>query len=284
MRKTLIAAVIAAVFALPTVAVAEEAAPAAAQSAAPASPHTFTANVGVFSDYRFRGISQTFEKPALQGGFDYSHESGFYLGNWNSNVSETAGYPGGNLEMDFYGGFKKAIGDWGYDVGALHYYYPGSNASGGGALGALANPHSAKTTSGTVHNTEIYLAGSWKFVTLKYSHAVTDYFLVPDTKGSSYLDLSASYDLGDGWGINGHVGHTDVRNFSEASYGDYRLGVTKDLKGFVFGATLVGTNAKDACTAGAGIQPYCLAKADGAGIKTLEAGKSTVVLSVSKTL
>ena len=279
MRKTLIAAAVASAFSLPVVAIAADAAPAAA----PASPHTFTANVGVFSDYRFRGISQTFQKAAIQGGFDYSHESGIYLGNWDSNVSETAGYPGGNLEMDFYGGYKQTIGDWGYDIGVLHYYYPGSNASGGGALGALANPHSAKTTSGTVHNTEIYVAGSWKFVTLKYSHAVTDYFLVPDTKGSSYLDLSANYDLGDGWGINGHVGHTKVRNFSEASYSDYKLGVTKDLKGFVFGASLVSTNAKDSCAAGAGIQPYCFAKPDGTGIKTLEAGKSAVVLSVSKT-
>ena len=109
--------------------------------------------------------------------------------------------------------------------------------------------------------------------------------VAPDFTADTTEGTLSFYDyLGDGWGINGHVGHTDVRNFSEASYGDYRLGVTKDLKGFVFGATLVGTNAKDACTAGAGIQPYCLAKADGAGIKTLEAGKSTVVLSVIKTL
>ena len=284
MRKTLLSIAIAGAFSLPVAAIAADAAPAPAPAAEPASPHTFTANVGLFSDYRFRGISQTFGKPAIQGGFDYSHESGFYLGNWNSNVSETAGYPGGNLEMDFYGGFKKSIGDWGYDVGVLQYYYPGSNASGGGAMGALANPgRPTATNSGTVGNTEIYLAGSWKFLSLKYSNAVTDYFSVPNTKGSSYLDLSASYDLGDGWGINGHAGHTSVKNFSEASYSDYKIGVTKDIKGFVFGASLISTNANDSCS-GSGIQPYCFAKPDGTGFKTLEAGKNTLVVSVSKTL
>ena len=80
MRKTLIAASVAAALALPVAGHAQTA-PAAA------SPHTFTGNVGVFSQYIFRGLTQTNRKPALQGGFDYSHSSGFYLGLWGSNVS-----------------------------------------------------------------------------------------------------------------------------------------------------------------------------------------------------
>jgi uncharacterized protein (TIGR02001 family) len=149
-------------------------------------------------------------------------------------------------------------------------------------MAALANPHNTKTTSGTVHNTELYIAGSWKFLSLKYSHAITDYFLTPDTKGSSYLDLSANYDLGDGWGINGHVGRANVKNFSEASYTDYKLGVTKDVGGFVFGASYITTDANGNC-AGTGLQPYCFAKPNGTGFTTLDAGKNTVVLSVSRT-
>src|SRR5688500_17951677 len=79
-------------------------------AAAPAAPEpqpdwTFTGNAGIFSDYRFRGISQTNRKPAFQGGFDVAHASGFYAGNWNSNV-DSAFYNGANLEMDFYGGYK----------------------------------------------------------------------------------------------------------------------------------------------------------------------------------
>ena len=126
----------------------------AQQAATPASP--ITGNMSIVSEYRFRGIDQTAGKPAIQGGVDYSHASGVYLGNWNSNVSQGAGFPGGNIEMDFYGGWKKAFGDFGLDVGAIYYYYPGTDAS---VLGA-ANPHSSQTNSGNVHNTEVYVGGS----------------------------------------------------------------------------------------------------------------------------
>lgn len=104
MRKTLLAAGLA----------ASVLAPSAAQA-------QLTGNMTLITDYRFRGISQTYSKPALQGGIDYAHSSGFYVGNWNSNVSEGAGFPGGNLEMDFYGGWKKTWGDFGLDIGAIYY-------------------------------------------------------------------------------------------------------------------------------------------------------------------
>src|SRR5262249_2993603 len=158
--------------------------PAIAQQAAAATPPPplVAGNMTLVTEYRFRGIDQTFGKPALQGGFDYSHESGVYLGNWNSNVSQGAGYPGGNIEMDFYGGWKKAFGDFGIDVGAIYYYYPGSDAS---LLGA-ANPHSSKTNSGTVHNLEGYVGASWKWLSVKWSHSLSDYFMVPDTSGTDY--------------------------------------------------------------------------------------------------
>ena len=240
---------------------------AAAQAAAP-SP--LTGNATLLTDYRFRGISQTFGKFAYQGGFDYAHASGFYAGNWNSNVSSAAGYPGGNLEMDFYGGYKRAFGDFGIDAGLLYYYYPGTDA-------ALLGTRNGKTNSGTVYNTEGYLAGSWKWITLKWSHAFSDYFQTPDTKGTNYLDLGAAYDAGGGWGVNGHIGHTSVHNFGNASYSDYKLGVTKDLSGWLLGASLVSTNAKHNCLSG---DPYCFTKPNGG---TYDAGKSTIVFSVGKT-
>src|SRR5467141_2961785 len=118
MRKSILSLSVAAAVLVPGL--------AAAQAAAP-SP--LTGNMALVTDYRFRGISQTFGKPAFQGGFDYAHSSGFYAGNWNSNVAENAGYPGGNLEMDFYGGYKKAFGDFGLDAGLLYYYYPGTDAA-----------------------------------------------------------------------------------------------------------------------------------------------------------
>jgi uncharacterized protein (TIGR02001 family) len=98
MKKLLLASAVATALAAPTVRFAH------AADAAPASPHTLTGNVGFVSDYRFRGISQTFKEPALQGGFDYSHASGFYLGTWASNVygnrnaTGNPSYTGGSLE------------------------------------------------------------------------------------------------------------------------------------------------------------------------------------------
>ena len=112
--------------------------------AAPKSDWTITGNAGVFSDYRFRGIIADRLKPAFQGGFDIAHASGFYVGNWNSNVDRDF-YDGASLEMDFYGGYKRALGDFGLDVGVLYYYYPNSGA--GGAT-SIDNPRSTSARAG----------------------------------------------------------------------------------------------------------------------------------------
>lgn len=281
MRKTFIALSLATASLVPSF--------AAAQAAA-TSPHSITGNVGLFSEYRFRGIAQTFAKPALQGGIDYAHSSGIYLGNWNSNVSSGAGFPAGNLEMDFYGGWKKSWGDFGLDIGYIYYYYPGSdlNVTSGTAL---TNPRpGGRTNTGTVDNKEIYLGGSWKWLSAKYFHSVGDYFSQPGTKGSNYLDLGASFDLGNGWGINGHVGSFRLKGWSigtpgtDANYTDWKLGVTKDINGWVLGASYIDTNAKGSnCgTATAGFYCFGSSLPAAAGTTTKDAGKGVVVLSVSK--
>src|SRR5512133_1490261 len=85
---------------------------AMAQTQAAAPGYTLAYNVGVTSDYRFRGISQTSFDPALQAGVDFAHKSGFYLGAWGSNISWIKDYVGasdGSLEIDLYGGYKGAI-------------------------------------------------------------------------------------------------------------------------------------------------------------------------------
>ena len=95
----------------------------------------------------------------------------------------------------------------------IYYYYPGSTAT---PLSGSNSKDLSASSSGTCHNGELYIAGSWKFLTLKYNYAVTDYFSLPDSKGTSYLDLTANYDLGDGWGINGHVGHLYATKYKYA--------------------------------------------------------------------
>ena len=282
MRKTLLATSLLAALAAPAVSNAQTAPAADKPAAAPEekSPHTITGNVGLFSSYRFRGIDQTFGKAAIQGGIDYSHASGFYAGNWNSNVNEGAGYPGGNIEMDFYGGWKNAWGDWGLDLGAIYYYYPGTNA-GVGILGSPFNNRTLNTATGSVDNTELYIGGSWKFLSLKYNHSVGDYFSTPGTKNSSYLDLGATHDLGDGWGLNGHIGHLNFKNMTNGSYTDWKLGVTKDIAGWVLAASYVDTNAKGDCNPTAVNQVYCFPNSN--GTTTKDAGRSALVVSVSKT-
>jgi uncharacterized protein (TIGR02001 family) len=287
MRKTIIAASLAsAAFAVPNLAAAQAAA------AAPASPHTFTGNIGLVTDYRFRGISQTYGKPAIQGGFDYSHASGIYLGNWDSNVSEGAGFPAGNIEMDFYGGWRKTWGDFGIDLGAIYYYYPGTDANA--TLGTqFVNPRDpTKVHTGKVSNTELYIGGSWKWISLKYSHAISDYFSLPETSGSHYLDLTGTYDLGNGWGIVGHVGSFKLKGWdngtdvSKGNYTDWKLGVTKDLGGWILGASYIDSSTKGSCNA-ANPGFYCFPnQVPNAGIGSTgfrDAGKGTVVLSVNKT-
>lgn len=211
------------------------AAPVYAQSAAePESPHSFSANVSVASEYRFRGIMQTNRKPALQGGFDYAHSSGFYLGNWNSNVSwlsDGNNTVSNSLEMDFYGGYKGKISDAvSYDVGVLQYYYPGSYPAG---------YNKADTT-------ELYGSVGYGPVAVKYSHSIGDTFGFNDSKNSYYVELNGNFDTGF-WGltVNAHVGYQKIKNVTDASYTDWKLGLTKDLgSGFSATVAYVDTNAK----------------------------------------
>ena len=249
-------------------------------AAEPKSPHTITLNLGLYSSYRFRGIDQTFGKPALQGGVDYRHASGFYLGNWNSNVQQGAGYPGGKLEMDFYGGWKGSWGDLGLDVGLIYLYYPETRAGPGIAF-SPTNNRTGQIASGSVSDTEIYLGGRWKWIALKYFQSLDDYFSTPGTRNSKYTDLSFAYDLGGGWGVNAHAGYLKFKNMTNGDYADWKLGVTKNVQGWVFGAAYIDTDAKGDCSLASSPQPYCFANSSGS--KTKDAGRSIFVLSVSRT-
>ncbi len=234
---------------------------AMAQSAPAPAPEPekspITANVTVVNDYRYRGMTQSNYKPAIQGGFDYAHESGFYIGNWNSSISWISdGYPantsGGNttansvsapIEMDFYAGFKKELIGPGFasDIGILQYYYPTSNmpsntctaSSGASRNGCGANPNT----------TELYVAQNFTFGSLngffKFSYALTNIFGIYDSAGSYYPDLTLNYDTGV-WGLalNGHVGYQYVSKSQTVSgvnynfsYTDWKLGITKDFGG-----------------------------------------------------
>src|SRR5262249_8966876 len=153
MKKSMFAIVaVCAIGVVPTLARAAD-----APADAPKPDWTITGNAGLFSDYRFRGFTQTAYRPAFQGGFDVAHKSGFYAGNWNSNV-EQALYRGATLEMDFYGGYKFEAGPVTLDFGGYYYYYPTKADTKG---------------VGTADQGEVYVGATWTFITAKFSYGLT---------------------------------------------------------------------------------------------------------------
>jgi uncharacterized protein (TIGR02001 family) len=183
-------------------------------------------NVGAVTDYRYRGISQSRLKPAVQAGIDYS-AGGFYLGAWASSIKWIKDGGGdASVEVDVYGGYKGELASGlGYDVGVLTYQYPSNKL----------NP-SANTT-------EVYGGLSYGPVTAKYSHSTSNLFGFANSKNSGYLDLSATFDVA-GFSVTPHVGHQKVKNVGSASYTDYALTVAKDFDGLVVSLAVVDTHAK----------------------------------------
>lgn len=208
---------------------------ALAQVKAPEPDYTLSYNVGVVSDYRFRGISQTSFDPALQAGVDFAHKSGVYLGVWGSNVDWIKDYIGatdGSLEIDLYGGYKGAIGkDLAFDVGVIRYQYPSNTA-----------PVNANTT-------EVYGALTYGLVTAKYSRSTGNFIANANSSGSRYFEVAASFDLGSGFTLTPHAGRQTIPNQANnaGDYTDYALTLSKDFgNGLTATVAAIDTNATDA--------------------------------------
>ena len=196
-------------------------------------------NAGAVSDYRYRGISQSRLKPALQGGVDYA-AGGLYIGAWGSTIKWIKdSYGDAAVEIDLYAGYKGEIikDTLSYDVGVLQYLYPSAKTPTWSA--SFKDPNT----------TELYGALSYSVATLKVSYALTNLFgnydfgAQQDSKGSVYTDLSASFDLGGGLSLAPHLGYQKVVNIANASYTDYSLTLSKDFNGLVPSIAIVGTDA-----------------------------------------
>lgn len=220
-----------------------------AQTKAPEPDYTLSYNVGGVSDYRFRGISQTSFKPALQLGVDFAHKNGFYLGAFGSNVKWVKDFNNatkGAYEIDLYGGFKGNITkDIGFDLGLITYQYPGNNSGAAGTPGAGAYSNA--------NTNEIYGALSYNVFSFKYSRSMGDFLGNLRSSGSQYFDLSANFDLGNGYTLAPHIGRQTVpnQNFGgstdgkAANYMDYALTLGKDFgNGLSGSAALIGTDTK----------------------------------------
>ncbi len=216
MNKIVSALVLAGMVSAPGVVMAEE-----------TSPHTVTGNLSFVTDYRYRGVSQTDEGMAIQGGFDYAHSSGFYLGTWASNV-EASFLNGANIEMDFYGGYAFNLGDVAVNVGGLYYAYPGQ-VGGPGTV--------------DIDTFELYAGATWKWLNVKYSHATTDFFGIPDSDGSYYLETNVSVPLPMDISLALHYGYQKVEGVvGDDDIGDWKIGLSKSILGFNMGLAYVDTD------------------------------------------
>jgi uncharacterized protein (TIGR02001 family) len=214
----------------------------------PAAPAggSFTSNVGLYSNYVFRGMSYTDGRPAVQGGFDYTN-GGWYVGTYATNVNRNAlpdlkqtDNPAANsrisMEWDVYGGYNFTPSEgWTVSAGLYNFAYPGAS---------------------NISTLEANIGVTWKFLQLRYNHALSDYFSIPGSKGTRYLEANLNFPLAGGWSISGHIGRQTVKGLqnypiafggplpsSLADYTDYKLGLTKDIgNGVVLGLAATDTN------------------------------------------
>ena len=188
-----------------------------------------TGNLGLTSDYRFRGISQSQNAPAIQGGIDYAHSSGLYIGNWNSSVSSQVYTNGSGVESDIYGGFKKDVyKGLTIDLGTYNYFYPRANVATTGK----------EFTTNELYAGVGYDAKQFGAYTVKYSHAVSDYFGVADSTGTQYFQADAVVPVPVVKNLSfvAHVGRTDVANNAQLNYNDFNAGLAYDLNGWIVSA------------------------------------------------
>jgi len=191
----------------------------AASALASAAAHAeFTGNIGVTSNYVWRGVTQTNNQAAIQGGLDYAHESGFYAGTWLSNVDFSGGAGAGEYEWDLYAGYAGSFGDFGYDIGVFNYAYP------------LANPDADFTEVGVAASYGPVSAGVNYTVNSDLDDVAGNAFV----EGDIYYYVSGDFSLSDTLGLNLTVGHYDYDQDNAAleDYNHYGVGLTKSTADF----------------------------------------------------
>ncbi|HEX5122312.1 MAG TPA: TorF family putative porin [Rhodanobacteraceae bacterium] len=167
--------------------------------------YAISGNVALTSDYMFRGLTQTWGDLAIQGGADLSMKNGVAAGFWASSISGGS-YPGASLELDVYASYGAAINDdWSWRAGLYGYLYPHGNLDRAGL------------PSRSFDTLEANAALTWKWLTLKYSSSLTDYFGIEteqgyrgDSKGTGYVQLDAAIPLDARWSLALHAGHTSI--------------------------------------------------------------------------
>lgn len=199
------------------------------------------ANVTLANEYLLRGISQTVGKPAVQGGFDFMHTSGFYAGIWGSNVSvqsDKVAAANSSMEVNTYAGIRNSLDtDLSYDLGYLRYAFPG-------VYKGSVSPDTR----------EVYGALIYQALAVKYSYSLGNTFGLLNARGSNYLDISLEMPVSDtGFNLGLHYGKQRYKGWDalakkvagqDPDYADYRVSVSYNLSGYVLKAAYSKTNTK----------------------------------------
>ncbi|MGX9221961.1 TorF family putative porin (plasmid) [Massilia varians] len=197
------------------------------------SPHQFSATATITSDYIFRGVTQTWHRPAIQGSVDYAHSSGVFASLWASTVSDKV-IAGSNAEIDLVLGFKKALNEhWSYGAGLITVYYPGGN---------WRKMAWGDRPDQRYDFTEANVSVGYKWLSAKYSRTLTDLLgfnektgFSGSTKGAGYVELNADIALADTGVVLGlHAGRQDFKasvGGIDSTSKDYRVALTKSFDG-----------------------------------------------------
>jgi uncharacterized protein (TIGR02001 family) len=193
-------------------------------------PGDFSTTIGFVSEYSFRGIAQSDERPAVQGSIDWSHDSGFYAGVWGTNVDFNDGDEA-QLETDLYAGYSGDLNGFSYDIGAIYYAYPGADSDLDydfyEAAFALGYDFDVLAVSTALNYSPDYFAGSDDAVYL-----------------AAYVDVPLPF-LPFETALNASVGHQwidDNDAFGVEDYMDWGIGITSNIEGFDVGLRYIDTD------------------------------------------
>ncbi|ALO35190.1 hypothetical protein CMT41_11000 [Colwellia sp. MT41] len=184
-------------------------------STAASADDAFSANIGITSNYIWRGITQSDDNFSVSAGADYNHESGFYLGTWAATVDFNDDT---NFEYDFYSGYQTNFANIDWDIGYIYYGYQGED---------------------NLAFSEVYLRASYETLSLAVSTLVDN-----DTDGefgdSHYFEAAYGFSLPYEISLDLHAGYYNLP--ADADYNDFNISLSKS--GFsLMVSTLTGNDA-----------------------------------------
>jgi uncharacterized protein (TIGR02001 family) len=229
----------------------------AAAETTPSRAITISGSAAIASDYRFRGVSQSDQELAVQGGITFAHESGFYVGTWASNLAGWGTFGGANVEFDLIGGYKAKLADnASLDVGLTWYMYPGGAdktdfAEPYAKLTGTAGP--ATLTAGVAYAPKQQAIGKWYNTGTDAANGIYNnpgarddnlYLWGDGALAFAGTPITAKAHVGHSWGQNG-LGPNATAVSPTGEYWDWSLGADATYKNLTFNVSYIDTDVSD---------------------------------------